>query len=199
MRYKPQTIKSPILDVLGRTSAREIIYIFQKYPKREFTINELARTTNVPVMSCWRAIKDLEKLGMVNTRRIGKSIAVTLNTNSIVLRTLAKLKDPYWDAAEKFAKRAAKIKGVKSCYLFGSVAKGLHKPGSDVDVAVIYDKSKVSEKALEEAITKIMSEILERMKMRVIPLCITVNEFEKGEKTIIKEVKEGVLLWLKKR
>ncbi|MDI6708897.1 MAG: nucleotidyltransferase domain-containing protein [Candidatus Thermoplasmatota archaeon] len=199
MRYKAHALRSPVLDVLGRKSAREIIYIFQKYPRREFTINELAREAKVPVMSCWRAVKDLERLGVVTTRKIGKSTAVTLNSDSIILKSLTKLVDPYWKAAEDFAKSVAKIKGVKFCYLFGSVAKGAHKPGSDVDVAVIYDNSILSEKALDNATTEIMSELLEKMRMKVIPLWLTTKEFEKGKKPIIKEIKEGIRLWPKKR
>ncbi|MFA5772468.1 MAG: nucleotidyltransferase domain-containing protein [Thermoplasmata archaeon] len=198
MRYNTQILKSPVFEVLGKESVRLALSTLQAYPVRYFTINELAREAGVPVMSCWRAVKDLEKLGVVAVRRIGKSDAVSLNGDSSILKALTEFKEPYIAAAEKFAKNAAEIDGLKFCYLFGSVAKGVHKLGSDIDIALVYD-DKFSEKKISSIVSKITWMILDEDKMRITPFYISVKDFEKGDKKVTKDIKDGILLWPKSK
>ena len=57
---------SPVLmSVLGKKGRLKILETLYKFPKRSFSINELAKESLVPVMSCWRGVKELEMLDIL--------------------------------------------------------------------------------------------------------------------------------------
>ncbi len=127
---------------LSRKGSRELLALLLEYPKRRFSISELARSAKVPFGTVWNTIRDWEATGIVGTERVGSTIAVTLGGG------------PYLEVAEKMlemppslqrmalpgiAKRMRKA-GVKEAYLFGSVAKGEEKPESDMDIALVEAK-----------------------------------------------------------
>lgn len=51
-------------------------------PQEGFAIRDIARATDVPVMTVSRSIKDFEKLSMVRRRRIGNAFAISVSEDS---------------------------------------------------------------------------------------------------------------------
>lgn len=190
-----------LLSVLGKKGRIKILETLYKYPKRAFTINELARESAIPVMTCWRSVKEFESLEVVKVDTVGKTFAVRLNVQSPIVKDLenAKLTDVHRDSALMFSKAVRKIDGVTACYLFGSVSKSIHKPGSDVDIAVIYDPKRIKRVILEELCAKHTLKILKTSGMRIIPLYLSDNELKNKNKSIVKDILSGDLLWRKER
>jgi predicted nucleotidyltransferase len=113
------------------------------FPKRQFTINELAKEAGVPFASAWRLVKRWEPAGILETGRVGKSVTVRLHKSEYLDSIVSLLKistTPQAFTANALKGVLAKEKGVKEAWLFGSVAKGEEKRASDIDVALLVEK-----------------------------------------------------------
>jgi predicted nucleotidyltransferase len=192
------TLSSPLLATLGKRGRAEVLGTLYKYPKRRFTVNELARESHTAVMTCWRAVREFEGLGMVTVDRVGKAFAVGLNEESRVVRGLRDMKilDPYREGANLFAATLSRVEGVDECYLFGSVARGRHRPESDIDIAVVYDEDTISREDVEKESSMVAKEILQRTRMRIVPLCLSKRN---KDKPLWDEIVRGKVLWRKER
>jgi predicted nucleotidyltransferase len=124
---------------LSRKGSRELLSLLLGCPKRRFSISELAKSAKVPFGSAWNIIRDWEAGGIVETEKVGSTIAVTLGSGpylEIVKKMMEMPPSPQRMALPSIAK-IMKKGGVKEAYLFGSVATGAEKPESDVDIALL--------------------------------------------------------------
>lgn len=128
-------------------------------------------------MTTWRAVKELKKARLVDTRRIGNSVAVSITDDPVMLRTLRSIPDtdPQRAAAKAFAEELSVHPWLAECRLFGTVGRGEHRPGEEVDVAIVYDDG-----APEEEAKRVSGEVAEAVRARtnvtIIPLCISSRE-----------------------
>ena len=63
--------------------------------------------------------------------------SVSLKDNTVVREVLSK--DEVMDLAKEFAKDANEIFPTATVILYGSYAKGLARPGSDIDIALLFN------------------------------------------------------------
>lgn len=172
---------------------RDIVKLLLKYPARSFTVRELSRLSGTPYSTAWRFIKELYSAGVVITERIGPSISCSLNRETPFLAEVEKIVEieisPHILAAEEFTKKARKLRGVKKIILFGSAARGEEKLTSDVDIAVI-----VKNKGAGNEINRIAGGILNRARIKIIPMVISWKEVEKNEQ-FKKALEEGEILY----
>lgn len=123
----------------ARKGSRELLSLLLEYPKRKFSISELAKSAKVPFGSAWNIIRDWEAGGMVGTEKVGSTIAVTLGGGpylEIAKKMLEMPPSPHRMALGAIGRRL-KAKGVKFAFLFGSVAEGRERPESDIDIVFI--------------------------------------------------------------
>jgi len=59
-----------------------VLTFLLRNPNEEYTIRDIARATEIPVMTVSRSIKDFETLSMVRKRRIGNAFALSISQNS---------------------------------------------------------------------------------------------------------------------
>jgi predicted nucleotidyltransferase len=85
--------------------------------------------------SAQEALKALVKLGLVNSRTVGRANVYTINNEHIAIASLRALNDPA--GALRSTIRTAAGPAVDSVLLFGSIARGESTPDSDIDLAVI--------------------------------------------------------------
>lgn len=174
---------------------KDLVEHLMRFPEREFTIFELAKEVDKSYATTWRFVQLLDKVGIIFTKKIGNYTVCRLNPKSSYLGEIEKaLKldiSPQRSAFKKFLESIKKIKNVKKVYLFGSVAKGKEKPGSDVDVAIIIEKGTTE---FEEKIHHIMGQVLEESKIQIVPHILTEKEFNKN-KSFKKEVESGELAY----
>jgi predicted nucleotidyltransferase len=184
------------LTILARKGRVEIIRALKSYPDRDFTINELSRTSKVPTMTTWRAVKELKKTGLVRTRKIGNAIGVTLTEDRERLRVLRMIPDtdPQRMAARAYASRLGEQPWILECRLFGSIGRGEHAPGEEVDVAVVYDDSLVTEGKAKEIATSLAALVKEETNVTIVPLCIAQKEMtRKGG--LAAELRDKESIW----
>jgi len=190
-------ISAPLLQSLGKRGRLKVLDILVRYPARAFTINELARETGVPVMTCWRTVREFEAMGMVTVDTVGKAFAVRLNGASVVVKDLkrSRLGDFQRDAAVKFAGFLHGLDGVVGCYLFGSVSESTQGPASDVDVAVVYDSKKIGRASLEQACADETLRIQQTTGARIVPFYITQTDLIQNSLPAVPNILAGEDLW----
>jgi predicted nucleotidyltransferase len=94
---------------------------------------EIADVVGVARQSADYRLRRLEEEGIVTSKKIGNSLAWSLVEEEIDL--------PHEQAFEEFAARLTEACGeeIHEIILYGSVARGEHREGSDVDVLIIID------------------------------------------------------------
>ena len=163
-------------------------------PGREFTIRELALESRTAYATAWRLVGLLRDLGAVHERRIGASRAVSLNVRSPLvpeLRQLLRVRiEPHREAARRFARLAARIRGVRKVVLFGSASRGTATPSSDVDVAVIVDRRAADVLA---RIDEVAAAIQDETGLKVVAIPLNPREFG-GHTPLAEAVRAGEVL-----
>ncbi|MCI0504413.1 nucleotidyltransferase domain-containing protein [Candidatus Micrarchaeota archaeon] len=151
------------IQLIKYKGSRKLLETLVKYPKRQFTINELAKEAGVPFASAWRLVRKWEPAGIIETGKVGKSVTIKLHKSEYLDSVLSLLKISM--SPQAFTVRAlrdllAKESSVKEAYLFGSVATGKEKPMSDIDIALLvmkgYDANSIVFEVFEKFGTKIV-------------------------------------------
>lgn len=163
-----------ILTALAKKGRIELIRTLRAYPDRDFTINELARTAGIPTMTAWRATRELKGIGLLKSRKAGNALLMSLTEDRERLRTLRLIPetDPQRMAALKFSISLATNPWLQECRLFGTVGRGEHAPGEEVDVAVVYRDDLVSEEEARTQAKDNADRIKEDTNVTIIPLCL---------------------------
>lgn len=109
-------------------------------PERTFGSGELIRQAGSGTGAAHRQLQRLEKVGLVRVTRIGNQKHYQANAKApiyeelrgLVLKTVG-LAEPLRHSLESFGTK------IKLAFVFGSVAKGTDKAGSDLDLLVVSD------------------------------------------------------------
>jgi len=171
------TLSRALIETLAKSGRIEILRTLKAHHDRQFTVNELSRTAGVPVMTTWRAVRDLKSVGLVRTRKVGNCLAVSITEDHAALRALKVVPDtdPQKAGALSFAKALAVHPWLVECKLFGTVGRGDHRPGEEVDVAVVYDDDTPEETVRAES-SRTAEDIREATGVSVVPLCVPSRE-----------------------
>lgn len=191
-----EMLTKEILEILAGSGRIDLIRTLRAYPDRDFTINELSRTAKVPAMTAWRSVQELKKAGFVKTRKVGNALSVKITDDRERLRTLRLIPetDPQRGAALSFASRLGGSPWLRECRLFGSIGRGEHSPGEEVDVAVVYDDATVSEADAREAASELAKAVLAETNVTIVPL--TIAQKEMGRKGgLAAELRDKEVIW----
>lgn len=167
-----------LIRILAKSGRIEVLRTLKANHDGCFTVNELARTSGVPVMTTWRAVKELKKAGLVTTRKVGNATSVSITGDSAALRALKVIPDtdPHRAAARAFAEALSAHDWLDECKVFGTVGRGDHRPGEEVDVAVVFDGDRVDEDRARAACADAAASVKERTNVTVAPLCVSRKE-----------------------
>lgn len=187
-----------LISILAKSGRIEILRTLKAYHDREFTINELARASQVPVMTTWRAVRELKKTGLLDTRKIGNSVAVSITDDPGKLRTLKTIPDtdPQRAAAKAFAETLSEQAWLSECRLFGTVGSGEHRPGEEVDVAVVYDE-RASEEEAKAAAVGVAEAVRLRTNVTIVPLCVSSKEMGRRG-GLASELRDKETIWARR-
>lgn len=189
-------LSKEFLRILAKSGRIDLIRTLKAYPDRDFTVNELARTARVPTMTAWRAVKELKKAGLVKTRKVGNATSVRITDDRERLRTLRMIPetDPQRGAAMDFASRLGESPWLRECRLFGSIGRGEHSPGEEVDVAVVYDDQTITEPEAKEAASALAKSVMAETNVTIVPFTIALKEMgRKGG--LASELRDKEVIW----
>lgn len=137
------------LEFLGSKNAWQVLRHICLDMHLSFSITEMAKDTGVSKSNVYRVLNDLEETGLIKTIKAGKKKLYSLDTSSPFAM-------PIWEIviAEKYMNLAPEVKNtvdlltdkiknhVYCLIVFGSVAQGLEKKWSDIDVCAILRNEK---------------------------------------------------------
>lgn len=132
-----------LLPIFRSKLQGELLAVTLLQPERSRSLTELANQLSANVATIQREVSRLERAGILETRRVGRTRLVVANTASPVYRPLAELVLQAFGPVQMLAEEVAKIDGVQDAYLFGSWAaryREVEGPSpEDVDVLVVGD------------------------------------------------------------
>jgi predicted nucleotidyltransferase len=131
MRKRPiDTIFSPVQqDILAAT---------YDAPERWWYLSELAAQSNRTVSSLQRDLKSFTDGGLLESRRDGGRVYYRAGLNSALFAPLREVVERSLGIETQLLKAVAPLTDqIEVLFIYGSVAKGDERPGSDVDLACV--------------------------------------------------------------
>ena len=185
-----------LIEILAKKGRIDLLRTLKSFPDRDFTINELSKVSKTPTMTAWRSIKDLKRVGLVKTRKLGNAVIVSITDDKEKLRALRLVPetDPQRSAAKLFASRLSDMPWASEFRLFGSIGRGEHTPGEEVDVAMVYDESAVSEDGAKSAAQDLAEVIKSETNVTIMPFCIAKKEMARRG-GLAAELRDKEVIW----
>lgn len=157
----------------------------------EYHIRELARIVDVTPIYVQKELKNLESLGLLESRKKGNMILYKLRTKSPISEDLKRIFLKTESIGQAILKDLDERK-IKFAFIFGSFAKGVETQTSDVDMLIIGNVN-------EDDILRSISKTEKRIGREINFILWTEKEFlEKIEKKIplIKEISKTPIIMI---
>ena len=133
-------VRNYVDDILGSTARVKVLRTLSLYPWKDVTGRELASMTGSAAYEpIRRAVKQLETAGIVTVRAHGNAYVIRLNEKCEAYGPLMELFRGEGESWKHFLKGLRRLVPTEAtrCLLFGSVARGDEKAGSDVDLLLV--------------------------------------------------------------
>ena len=194
MRYK-----DTLENLLAQKSKLKILRLLFK-GAIERTGREIARSIRMDHKTCHRALRELAQQGVVIVTHTGGGDLYKLNTRNLLVR---KILNPLFETEKNLLRTMAKLLvkrlgfPITSIILFGSTAKGLDRPTSDVDVLILIPQSKRKKEA-EDRLNQIEFNFIAEFGNMLSPIVLPVSEFsrryKKGDKLLREILRTGEVI-----
>jgi len=175
-----------ILELFKSKCAKSIFEVLLEFPKREFTIRELAREANAPFSSTRRLIEMWERVGIIETSKLGRNKVIRFHKSkftNLISKILKMSISPQKFTVKELKVILKKDSKIKNAYLFGSTAKGKETLVSDIDLAILA--------SVDYNPDNLMSDIAKKYGTKIVPILFNnekeLNKFlENKEKVKLK-------------
>ena len=162
---------------------------------------EIASILKVSHMSVNRTMRELSEMNVVYYAAVGKAHLWNINRKSYLYRMLKRLvgsiatiPDPLRELKNTILKYIPKT-SVDRIILYGSIAKNVEKPNSDIDIFILVKNADAQIK-LEGALEKLSHKCLEVFGNRLSPYILTQQQFrQKQSLDIITEINQGIKIY----
>lgn len=164
-------------EILGSKASIRVLKTLVRYKGKVFTVRELARTAGISHPEASKVVKGLESRGIVKVQPVGKAYEIILNESSYILKSIVEplIKAEKGTLASLIStiKPFFRDKRISSVAIFGSVARGLERNVSDVDLLVIAEDKELANECVAEASTAALS----KFGLALSPLIIDRDRF----------------------
>ena len=131
---------SGISDALFSKVKRRVMALLFGQPDRSFYTSEIMRHVNSGVGAVDRELDRLQRCGLLTVERVGNQKHYRANKQAPVFEDLRGLLEKTVNVTEALKKSFERhASGIRSAFVFGSMAKGSDTANSDVDVLIIGD------------------------------------------------------------
>ncbi len=127
---------SVILALFSKVRA-ELIRLLFTDPAREFHLRELSRQSGLAIGTLQKEVAKLSAAELLVARRDGNRLYYRANIGHPIFPELQGLALKTTGLREQLAAALAALPGIEAACVFGSVAAGATRAGSDVDLLVI--------------------------------------------------------------
>lgn len=113
--------------------------MFLTHPTEEYYLRELARRTGQSLRAVQHELPRLERLELVLVRRQGRQKFYRANEQHPLFPELKRIVYKTAGLGDVLRDALAGIEGIDAAFVYGSVAKGGERSGSDIDLMVVGD------------------------------------------------------------
>jgi predicted nucleotidyltransferase len=163
------------MELLCSKTRSELLALLFDGSGEEYYLREIERLSSVKVNSIQKEIKHLLEIDLIKARKDGNRIYYSANRENPIYPDLVSIVEKTVGIVA-ILKERLKNSDIKHAFIFGSIAKGKEKSGSDIDLVVIGDLGMRS-------LTKLLSGIQEKLGREINPHIFSEEEFQKRIKT----------------
>lgn len=127
----------PLADALFGKTKKAVLGTLYARPGQSWYLRELARLVGVSPAMLGKELDVLAKAGIVLDTRDGNRRRVQANPDCPIFEELRGIARKTAGLADVLRQALAELKGIDVAFVFGSIARGEERAGSDVDVCVI--------------------------------------------------------------
>jgi predicted nucleotidyltransferase len=159
------------IDLMFGAYRRKVLAVLLLRPDQDFHVRELERLTGVPAGSLHRELKALSAAGLLTRAQRGNQVRYQANRSApiydelaAIFRKTSGLVDVLRESLQGLADR------IDVAFVFGSMASGKPRAGSDVDILVIGTVSLLD-------VVKALGQAQERLGREVNPVVMSRKKF----------------------
>jgi AraC-like DNA-binding protein len=170
MDTPPSSSHPSLADALFGKTRKAVIALLFSQPDKSWHLREMARVAGVSPTMLSKEANSLMAAGIIVDQRDGNRRRLMANPRCPIYEELRGIARKTAGIADIVKNALQVIPGIDCAFIFGSVARGDERSGSDVDVCVIGD-------ALNRSVSSAMSAIEPSMGRPASPLVYTAQEF----------------------
>ena len=126
------------IDLMFSSYQRQILALLLLRADETFHVREISRLTGVPAGSVHRELKTLTEAGLLLREPLGNQVRYQADRGSGIYPELSEIFRKTVGLADLLRDALAPLKAkIDLAFVFGSVARGEERAGSDVDVLVV--------------------------------------------------------------
>lgn len=126
-----------LADALFSKTTKAVISRLFCHPEQSWHLRALARDAQVSPAMLSKEIDTLARAGIVLEERDGNRRRISANKHCPIFDELRGIARKTAGVADTLREALSLIDGIECAFIFGSVARGQERPGSDIDVCVI--------------------------------------------------------------
>ncbi|HNR81748.1 MAG TPA: nucleotidyltransferase domain-containing protein [Candidatus Pacearchaeota archaeon] len=134
-----------MISLRSKIAVKVLGYFFLN-PESERYINELAKILSLDPGNLSRKLNELEKQGIISSRRFGNRRHYFLNKKYPLLREVKKIFDVSFGLPRLVQNKIKNLKGLDQAYIFGSFPRGETAGDSDIDLLLVGSHSALEAK-----------------------------------------------------
>jgi predicted nucleotidyltransferase len=166
---------SDLTDIIGSKSRAEVFKLLFEQPGTELYLRELQRRSGLSLRPIQQELSNLQAIGLIKVRKDGNRVYFSANSEHPLFPEIRSLVEKT-TGVRALLQKALADPAIQLAFIFGSVASGTAKPGSDLDLFV------VGELGLRK-LTKLLSGTSDKIGRVVNPHVMTAQEFSKRMQT----------------
>ena len=190
-------VEAMLENILGSRSKTKLLREMVRNEEREYCLEDLVKATKQSFGTVHPAIGGLVVSRIVVVRKMGRSKLYRVNQRHVLYEKVKDLilaeRDGYLNIAREFSEDLEK-KHIRNIILFGSVARGDFTERSDIDVLVVYSRTKP-----EDAVLERVEALMDEYDVTIVPVYLSVTEtkdrMRKADQFILNVLEEGEVLY----
>lgn len=133
---------STLTELLFSGYRRQVLGLLLLRPDEQFHTREIARLTGVPAGTLHRELRSLTEAGLILRDAVGNQVRYAANRECPIFEELAAIFRKTTGLADVLREALRPLgEQVEVAFIFGSVAQGKERAGSDVDLFIIGEVS----------------------------------------------------------
>jgi len=183
------------MDIFKITKSKtrtKILKYFFSNKNEKYYLRQLERILGICVANIRRELMSLEKMGLFLKEKKGKEVYYFLNKDLAIFEEIKKIISKTIGMEAVLERELKKVKGIRICFIYGSVAKGKEDALSDIDVFIV---GEIKEDDVLRAVRKLEEELSREINYTIFTE-VDLLKGVKKDRVFFKDVLNGGKIFL---